>query len=85
MGEYPEKVESVRGQKNRQDQYRKMVESVWYHKMVASGRVPGKSRICVSTEYLSERVPKKGRISVSTDKLFNPGEYRERVEFMRVP
>ena len=35
---------------------------------ILSERVPGKSRICASTEKLSERVPKNGRIRVSTEK-----------------
>ena len=33
----------------------------------------------------SGRVPKNGRISVSTEKLYNPGEYGEKVEYVRVP
>ena len=45
----------------------------------------GKGRIRVSTEKLSRRVPKNGRIGVSTEKLLNPGEYREKVEYVRVP
>ena len=31
------------------------------------------------------RVPKNARMSVSTKKLFNPGEYQEKVESLRVP
>ena len=53
--------------------------------MVKSERAPGKGRIHESTEKLSGRVPKKGRISGSTEKWYNPGEYREKVESMRVP
>ena len=34
---------------------------------------------------MSERVPKNARISVSTGKWQNPGEYREKVESVRVP
>ena len=30
------------------------------------------------------QVPGKGRINVSTEKLCNPGEYREKVESVRV-
>ena len=50
--------------------------------MVASGRVPGKSRIRASTEKLSGQVYENGRISVSKGKWLNPGEYREKVEFV---
>ena len=53
--------------------------------MVESGRVPGKGRISASTKKLSGRVSKNGRISVSTGKWLNPGEYREKVESVRVP
>ena len=53
--------------------------------MEESRRVPGKRGIRASTEKLSVRVPKNGRISVSTVKLYNSGEYREKVEFVRVP
>ena len=56
-----------------------------YRKIVESGRVPGKGGIHASTEKLSGRVPKNGRISVSTRILLNPGEYREKVESVRVP
>ena len=56
-----------------------------YRKMVESGRVPGKGRIRASTEKLSGRVPDKGRISLSTQKWLNPGEYREKVDSVRVP
>ena len=52
--------------------------------MVEPGRVPGKCRIRASTEKLSGRVPKNARISVSTGKWKNPGEYREKVESVRV-
>ena len=53
--------------------------------MVESGREPGKGRIRASTEKLSGRVPKNARISVSTGKLKNPGQFREKVESVRVP
>ena len=39
----------------------------------------------MSTIKLSGRVLKNGRISVSIEKLWNPGEYREKVESVRVP
>ena len=56
-----------------------------YQKIVESGRVPGKVGIRASTLRLSGRVLKNGRISVSTGTLLNPGEYREKVETVRVP
>ena len=49
-----------------------------------SRRVPGKGRIRASIEKLSGGVSKYGRISESTEKRYNPGEYRENVESMRV-
>ena len=52
--------------------------------MVESGRVPGKGIIRASIEKLSWRVPEKGRICVSTQKWWNLGEYREKVESLRV-
>ena len=52
--------------------------------MVESGRVPGKGRIRASIKTLSGRVPKNGRISVSIGKWWNPGEYREKEESVRV-
>ena len=33
---------------------------------------------------MSPRVPEKGRIFVSTEKWYNPTEYREKVESLRV-
>ena len=53
--------------------------------MVESGRIPGRDRFRASTEKLSERVLDKGRMSISTQKWLNPGEYREKVESVRVP
>ena len=44
----------------------------------------GKGRIRATIQKLSGRVPKKGRISGSTEKWYNPGEYREKVESVRV-
>ena len=55
-----------------------------YRKIVESGRVPGKNRIAASIEKLSGRVPEKGRICVTTQKWWNPGEYRDKVESLRV-
>ena len=52
--------------------------------MVEFGRVPGKGRICPSMKRLSRRVPEKGRLCVSTEKWYNMGEYREKVESVRV-
>ena len=52
--------------------------------MVGSGRVPGKDRIRASIEKLSGPVSKEGRISVSTEKWYHLGEYREKVESVRV-
>ena len=51
--------------------------------MVESERVPGKGRIRTSIGNLVGRVPEKGPISVSTEKLWNPSEYREKVESVR--
>ena len=52
--------------------------------MVESGQVPGKGRICAIIEILSWGVPEKGQICVSTEKWKSPGEYREKVESVRV-
>ena len=52
--------------------------------MIESGLVPGKGRIHSSIKKLSQRVPEKGRICVSTEKWYNMGEYREKVESVRV-
>ena len=52
--------------------------------MVEYGRVPGKGRIRAIIEKLSRRVPKNGRIYMSTEKWYNMGEYREKVESVRV-
>ena len=52
--------------------------------MIESGRVPRKGIIRGTFEKLSELISKKGRISVSTGKWWNPGEYREKVESVRV-
>ena len=39
----------------------------------------------MSAEKLFRLVRKNGRMSVSTGTLLNPGEYREKVESVRVP
>ena len=52
--------------------------------MTESGSVMGEGRIRASVEKLSWGVPEKGRIYVSTDKLHHPGQYREKVESVRV-
>ena len=67
-GEYLEKVEFVLVSKNYLRDARKESNHCEYRKMVESGRVPGKGRICSSIEKLSGRVPKKGRMSVWTEK-----------------
>ena len=48
-------------------------------------RVLGKGRIRAINKKISRRVLKNCRISVSTGKWWNPGEYREKVESVRVP
>ena len=52
--------------------------------MVESKEVQGKGRIGTSIYKLSPRVPEKGPIFVSNEKRENPGEYREKVESIRV-
>ena len=52
--------------------------------MVEFRRVSGKARIRASIEKLSRGVPKKGRKCVSTGKWHDPGQYREKVESVRV-
>ena len=52
--------------------------------MEESGSVSGKGRIRASFEKLSRVVPEKGRICVSTEKWHHPGQYREKVEYVRV-
>ena len=71
-----ENVASVRVPKNYPYEYRKMVKS---------RRLLAKDGICASTEKLSGLVRKNGRISVSTEKLLNPGDYRQKMESVRVP
>ena len=53
--------------------------------MIESGRVPGKGRIRASIEKLFGRVSKNGIMRVNTENGWNPGEYQEEVEFVRVP
>ena len=45
---------------------------------------PKKGRIRASIQNLFGWVPEKGPINVSTEKWQNPGEYQEKVEFVRV-
>ena len=52
--------------------------------MVESVRGARKGKIPVSIEKLVGLVPEKGPINVSTEKWQNPGEYQEKVEFVRV-
>ena len=52
--------------------------------MASSVSVPGKGRIRASVEKLYRGVSEKVRICVSTEKYQNPGQYREKVEFVRV-
>ena len=56
-----------------------------YRKSVESVRVPGKGKIRTSTEKWSVQPTGKGRIRVSTGKWQNPGDYLEKVEYVRVP
>ena len=58
--------------------------SVRTEKMVEFGRVPRKARIRPSIGKLFGRVPEKSPISVRIEKWLNPGEYREKLEFVRV-
>ena len=53
--------------------------------MVESERVPRKGRFRASTKKLSGQVLDKDRMSISNQKWLNPGEYREKVEYVRVP
>ena len=52
--------------------------------MPESGSVPGKSRIRASVEKLSRGVPEKGPICVTTQKWHHSGQFREKVESVRV-
>ena len=53
--------------------------------MVESGRESVIGRNPASTEKLSGRVPENGRISASLEKWWNSGEYREKLESVRLP
>ena len=53
--------------------------------MIAFGRVSGKGKIRASIEKVSGRVSEEGTISVSTAKWYNPVQYREKLESVRVP
>ena len=55
-----------------------------YRKIPESESEPGNGIIHASFEKLSRGVPEKGRICVSTEKWLHPGQYREKVEFLRV-
>ena len=59
--------------------------SVRTEKMVEFGRVPPKARIRPSIGKLFGRVPEQSPISVRIEKWLNPGEYREKLESVRVP
>ena len=85
LGEYGEKFESVRVPKTCTSDYWKSLELVCLLEMVDSRRVSRKGRIHVSTKKLSYRLPENGRISVCVGKWWTQGEYREKVESMRVP
>ena len=52
--------------------------------MASFGLEPGNGRIRASIEKLCRGVPEKGRICASTEKCKNPGQYREKVESVRV-
>ena len=52
--------------------------------MAESGSVPGKGIIRTIVEKLSRGVPEKGRLCGSTVKWHHPGQYREKVESVRV-
>ena len=67
------------------DQYGKIVEWVWVPENFWIRVSTGKRWNRASTEKLSGPVQKNGWISVSTKKLLNPGEYRQKVEFVRQP
>ena len=56
-----------------------------YPKILESGPVQGKGRIRASTDKVSGRVSKEGTISVSAAKWYNPVQYREKLESVRVP
>ena len=83
----------MRVPKNCPDEYRNKVES---GRVPRNGKIKvstendrirpstGKARIRVSTEKLSDRVPKNGRIRMSTGIWYNPIDYSEKVESVRV-
>ena len=49
-----------------------------------SARVWEEGTISWSTEKLSGRVSEEGTISLRTEKWYNPGDYREKVDSVRV-
>ena len=83
-GQYREKVESVRVSKNCPGITGKGSNLCEYRKMTESGSVLGKGRIRASVEKLSQGVAEKARICVTTQKWHHPGQYREKVESVRV-
>ena len=52
--------------------------------MASSGSVSGKGKVRASVEKLSRGVPEKARMGVTTKKWHHPGQYREKVESVRV-
>ena len=56
-----------------------------YRNIVESRLVTAKAGIRASTEKLSGPIRENGRISVSTEKLLNHGDYRQKLESVRVP
>ena len=52
--------------------------------MVELGRVPRKARIRPSIAQLFGRVPEQSPFRVRYEKWLNPGEYREKLEFVRL-
>ena len=83
-GQYREKVESCKCQQTVPGSTGKRSNLCEYRKMEESESVPGKGRIRSSVEKLSRGVPEKGQICVSSKKWQNLGEYREKVESVRV-
>ena len=63
----------------------KFLNQCEYRNIVESRLVTAKAGIRASTEKQSGPERTNGRISVSTGKLLNTGEYKEKVESVRVP
>ena len=53
--------------------------------MASSGSVSGNGNVRASVEKLSRGVPEKARMGVTTQKWHRSGQYREKVESVRVP